>query len=88
MNADANSLGYPPTMQGTPDQLPRGPAYLFSAWTTRQYVALPRHGCEDAPKRIPYTQEDMFHDGTPFNAAVQWNMMNFGVAGGGAIFTR
>jgi peptide/nickel transport system substrate-binding protein len=84
MGADATSLGYPPTMQGTPDQLSARPAVesLFRQddkgnivpWLVESYT-------QDAAAKT-YTfklrKGIKFHDGSDFNAAVvQWNIMNF-----------
>ena len=96
MNADATSLGYPPTMQGTPDQLSARPCIesLFRLDNTGNTVPYLVDSVKEDPAAKTYTftlkKGITFHDGTPFDAAaVQWNMMNFkSTPSGGATFAK
>jgi peptide/nickel transport system substrate-binding protein len=96
MNADAFSLGYPPTMQGTPDQLSARPCIesLFrmdNSGNTFPYLV---DTVKEDPAAKTFTfvlkKGITFHDGTPFNAAaVQWNMTNFKASpSGSATFAK
>jgi peptide/nickel transport system substrate-binding protein len=96
MSLDANSLGYPPTMQGTPDQLSARPCIesLFRMDNNGNTIPYLVDTVKEDPaaKTFTFTLKKgiTFHDGTPFNAAaVQWNMMNFkSTASGSATFAK
>jgi ABC-type transport system substrate-binding protein len=84
MGADATSLGYPPTMQGTPDQLSARPAIesLFRQDNTGNLVPwLVDTYSQDATAKtytLKLKKNIKFQDGSDFNATVAaWNIMNF-----------